>query len=47
MAISISRTSSAGGQTQNLFPIYVILGRLVSDISVAEVRMILAGFSSG
>ncbi|XP_023552736.1 polycomb group protein EMBRYONIC FLOWER 2-like isoform X10 [Cucurbita pepo subsp. pepo] len=36
MAISISRTSSAGGQTQNLFPIYVILGRLVSDISVAE-----------
>ncbi|XP_022922803.1 polycomb group protein EMBRYONIC FLOWER 2-like isoform X4 [Cucurbita moschata] len=36
MAISISRTSSAGGQTQTLFPMYVILGRLVSDISVAE-----------
>ncbi|XP_038877126.1 polycomb group protein EMBRYONIC FLOWER 2 isoform X9 [Benincasa hispida] len=36
MTISISRTSSANGQTQNLFPMYVILGRLVSDIAVAE-----------
>ncbi|XP_031740638.1 polycomb group protein EMBRYONIC FLOWER 2 isoform X6 [Cucumis sativus] len=36
MTISISRTSSVGGQTQNLFPMYVILGRLVSDIAVAE-----------
>lgn len=37
MTISISRTSSVGGQTQSLFPMYVILGRLVSDIAVAEV----------
>ncbi|XP_022989240.1 polycomb group protein EMBRYONIC FLOWER 2 isoform X2 [Cucurbita maxima] len=36
MTISISRTSGGGGQAHNLFPVYVILGRLVSDIAVAE-----------
>ncbi|CAK9325026.1 unnamed protein product [Citrullus colocynthis] len=36
MTISISRTLSLGGQVQNLFPMHVILGRLVSDIAVAE-----------
>ncbi|XP_022140940.1 polycomb group protein EMBRYONIC FLOWER 2 isoform X3 [Momordica charantia] len=36
MTISISRTLSGGGQAHNLFPMYVILGRLVSDVAVAE-----------
>lgn len=46
MTISISRTLSVGGQVQNLFPMHVILGRLVSDIAVAEVRFVVAFFSS-
>ena len=46
MTISISRTSGGGGQAHNLFPVYVILGRLVSDIAVAEVRRPVVVFSS-
>ncbi|XP_024018942.1 polycomb group protein EMBRYONIC FLOWER 2 isoform X2 [Morus notabilis] len=36
MTVSLSRAKNNGAQTQNLFPLYVFLARLVSDIAAAE-----------
>uniref|UniRef100_A0A5B6ZJZ6 Putative embryonic flower 2 n=1 Tax=Davidia involucrata TaxID=16924 RepID=A0A5B6ZJZ6_DAVIN len=36
MAISLSRTMDDGVQTQSLFPVYILLARPVSNVSVAE-----------
>ncbi|PON83353.1 Polycomb protein, VEFS-Box [Trema orientale] len=36
MTVSLSRTENEGVQTQNLFPLYVFLARLVTDVAPAE-----------
>ncbi|PON69774.1 hypothetical protein PanWU01x14_085580 [Parasponia andersonii] len=36
MTVSLSRTENEGVQTQNLFPLYVFLARLVTDVAHAE-----------
>lgn len=39
MTVSHSRTENESTQNHNLFPLYVFLGRLVSDVAVQEVGM--------
>ena len=39
MTVTLSRAENEGVPTQNLFPLYIFLARLVSDVAPTEVKM--------